>query len=385
MGYKTYNCDVSKRCGGCEWLAVPYPIQLKRKQEEIEGLFKGFRNARINPIIGMDEPLHCRNKIIVCFTSDKSGKVRYGLYEKRSHRIIERSDCIVEDERAKPILNTLAKLATSFKLSVYNEETGYGFLRYALLRIGKKTGEVLVCLVANGETLYGAKAFVRKLREAHPEVKTVVLNVNKRNTNVVLGERERVLYGPGFIEDELLGCRFRISSTSFFQVNPTQTERLYSKAIELAGLDDTQTLIDAYCGIGTIGLIASKHAAQVFGVEVNKQAIKDARSNASRNRIENATFIAEDAGKFMRQMAADRQRADVVILDPPRSGSDERFLASLCEMRPKRVVYISCNPKTQVRDVEFLEERGYKLLEVTPVDMFPHTKHVETVVSLSRQ
>ena len=386
MGYKTYSCPVSRSCGGCEWLAVPYPIQLERKQRAIEELFDDIsEDARLLPIIGMDEPLRCRCKVIVPFARGKGGSLRYGLYAKGSHRIIERPDCLVEAEQATPILETIAKLAKSFKIVPYDEDTGRGFLRNVLLRIGHSTGQVLVCLVCAGDQFRSSKAFVRRLREAHPEVDTVVMNVNKRQTNVVLGDTEHVLFGTGWIEDELLGCRFRISASSFFQVNPVQTEKLYSAAVDAAGLDASTTILDAYCGTGTIGIIAaSRHGSPLVGVESNAKAIKDARVNAKRNGLEKAKFVTEDAGTFMRKRAADGRGFDVVFMDPPRAGADEAFLDSLAALSPARVVYISCNPKTQVRDVAHLMKRGYRLETNQPVDMFPHTKHVETVCLLSK-
>ena len=385
MGYKTHDCPVSRACGGCEWLAVPYPIQLKRKQEFISRCFDGMLDgADVKPILGMEDPVRFRNKIIVAFRPGKGGSIRYGLYARGSHRLVEREDCLVEHETAAPLLATIARLARSFKLKPYDEKTGSGFLRYALIRVARGTGQVLVCLVCNGDELRGSRAFAKELRKAHPEVETVVLNINKRTTNVVLGEREQVLYGTGWIEEELLGCRFRISSQSFFQVNPMQTEKLYATAIEMAALRGRETIVDAYCGTGTIGLLAARNAGTLIGIEDNRQAVRDARANANHNKISNATFIAADAGVHLRELAASRTNVDAVFMDPPRSGSDERFLDALATLAPKRIVYISCNPETQSRDLKQLVKRGYRLRELQPVDMFPHTKHVECVALLSR-
>ena len=385
MGYKTYDCPVSRSCGGCEWLAVPYPIQLKRKQEYVADCFAGMLDGvDVQPIIGMEEPVRFRNKVIVAFRTGKGGSIRYGLYARGSLRLVEGEDCLVEHGAAAPLLATIARLARSFKLKPYDEKTGSGFLRYALIRIARGTGQVLVCLVCNGDELRGSRAFVKELRKAHPEVETVVLNVNKRSTNVVLGEREQVLYGTGWIEEELLGCRFRISSQSFFQVNPLQTEKLYESAIEMAALSGKETIVDAYCGTGTIGLLAARNAGTLIGIEENKQAVRDARANAKRNKIANATFIAADAGAHLRELAASSKKVDAVFMDPPRSGSDERFLDALATLAPKRIVYISCNPETQARDVGMLVKIGYRLRELQPVDMFPQTKHVECVALLSR-
>ncbi len=386
MGYKTYNCPISRQCGGCEWLNVPYPIQLERKQAEVEELFDSLcDNALIYPIDGMDDPTRCRNKVIVPFAPGKKGSIVYGLYAKGSHRVVQKDDCLVEDAVAAPILKTIAKLAQSFKLRPFDEKTGHGFLRYALLRISRSTGEVLVCLVCGGEMLKGSKAFVRELRKRHPEVATVVLNVNSRSTNVVLGEREHTLYGKGWIEDELLGCKFRISAQSFFQVNPRQTEKLYSHALDMAGISDGTTVLDAYCGTGTIGILAAKRGASVVGVESNAAAVRDARSNARRNGIDGIEFETADASQFIRRCANDGDSFDVVIMDPPRAGSDEKFLKALARMAPQKVVYISCNPKTQARDCALLLDNGYYINKVQPVDMFPHTPHVESVALLASE
>ncbi len=414
MGYKTYTCPASKKCGGCEWLSVPYPIQLDRKQKAVEEYFEGLgEDVLLYPIIGMDKPIRCRNKIVVPFAPGPNGSkgnggrpqnakqggkrdgnkpygkpkpsMKYGLYARGSHRIVPKPDCLVEDEMAYPIVESIAKLARSFRIPPYDEDAGTGFLRYVLLRIARGTGQVLVCLVCAGDVLRSSKAFVNALRKEHPEITTVVLNVNKRNTNAVLGQKEHVLYGKGYIVDKLMGCTFKISATSFYQVNPLQTERLYDSAISMAGLTGSETILDAYCGTGTIGIVASKrHGCNLIGVESNAQAVKDARGNARANGVENAEFFAEDAGKFMDEMAANGEKADVVFMDPPRSGSDERFLGSLARMAPKKVVYVSCNPETQARDIDYLLDHGYSLKSMQPVDMFPHTSHIENVALLER-
>lgn len=382
-GERARSCPVSRRCGGCEWLDVPYPEQLERKQAEVEDLFAPLCDSSlVYPIIGMDEPSRCRNKILVPFAPGRRGRIVYGLYEKGTHKVVRKDDCLVEDEAAAPILATVARLAESFRIRPYDEKTGNGFLRYVLIRVGAKTGQVLVCLVCNGEEFKGSKAFVRELRRAHPEITTVVMNINRRRTNAIMGEKERVLYGKGWIEDELLGCRFRISSTSFYQVNPRQTEKLYAEAMEMANLRSDSAVLDAYCGTGTIGIIASRSAGSLVGVESNAAAVKDARANAKRNGVENARFVAQDAGDFMRRCADEGEGFDAVFMDPPRSGSDERFLKSLARMHPAKVVYISCSPETQARDCSYLLDSGYFVKKLQPVDMFPHTPHVENIALL---
>ncbi len=384
MGYRTYTCSVHRDCGGCSLLTRPYPLQLARKQEEVAELFAGFPEARIEPIIGMEEPLHFRNKILTPFASGKKGRIIHGLYRKHSHQVIAHDDCLVVDERAQPILDAIANLMPSFKMRPYDEDRREGLLRHVLIRTSRSTGEVMVTLVCARSRFPSQKTFVKVLRERCPEISTVVLNVNGRVTNVVLGEEEHVLFGRGWISDELLGYRFRISSQSFFQTNPSQTEKLYAAAIEAAGLDGTQTVLDTYCGIGTIGIIASGRAAEVVGVERNGRAVRDARSNARANKVGNIRFVEADATDFMRTAAAEGGSADVVFLDPPRAGATPEFLSSLTALAPEHVVYISCNPKTQVRDVAMLRERGWRLTGVQPVDMFPHTPHIETVASITR-
>ena len=269
-------------------------------------------------------------------------------------------------------------------IKTYNEDTGYGLFRHVLVRTGHHSGQVMVVLVLGSPILPSKNNFVKALRKLHPEITTIILNVNNQKTSMILGEKETVLYGKGYIEDELCGHIFRISSKSFYQVNTVQTEKLYTKAIELAGLTGKERVIDAYCGIGTIGLIASDKAKEVISVELNPDAVKDAIVNAKRNGIKNVRFYQNDAGVFMRQMADEGESADVVFMDPPRSGSDEKFLSSVVTLNPKRVVYVSCDPTTLARDLKYLTKHGYSAVTAVPVDMFPATEHVETVVLLSK-
>ena len=291
---------------------------------------------------------------------------------------------MIEDKLADEIIVDIRRMLPEFKIQVFDERGGSGWLRHILIRRGFATGEVMVVLVAVSPIFKLQKPFLKKLLEKHPEITTVVLNINDRFGPVILGVREKVIYGSGYIEDVLCGKRFRISSRSFYQINPVQTEKLYSAAIDLAGLTGTETVLDAYCGIGTIGLSASDKAKQVIGVEINRDAVNDAIANARLNGVKNCWFTVGDAGKYMEQMAADKVKPDVVFMDPPRAGSDERFLSSLLKCAPKRIVYISCNIDTQRRDLDVLLSGGYKLRRIQPVDMFPRTRHVETVVLLSK-
>ena len=318
-----------------------------------------------------------------------------GMYAAGSHELVPTDKCLIENETAKKVVLAVRDIMRKHDVAPYCEDTGTGFMRHVVVRIGHTSGEVLVTLVTNSDDFPSSKSFCRELIRLCPAVTTVVQNVNERQTNVILGDKERVLYGPGFILDELCGLSFRISSKSFYQVNATQTEVLYRAAMDLAGFNGTQVAIDAYCGTGTIGLVAAKSgAARVIGVDSVESAIRDARTNARHNGVENAEFVAGDATDFMCELAkegvlgASEQEEGaqagglVVLMDPPRAGSTEEFLRAAAALAPKRIVYISCNPETQARDVEFLDSIGYAVVAVQPVDMFPHTDHIECIVAL---
>ena len=308
-----------------------------------------------------------------------------GIYQEGTHFIVPVDECLIEDQRADAIIRDIRGLLKSFKIKTYNEDTEYGLFRHVLIRTGYHSGQIMVVLVLGSPILPSKNNFVKALRKLHPEITTIVLNVNGQKTSMILGEKETVLYGKGYIEDELCGKTFRISSKSFYQVNPVQTEKLYSKAIELAGLTGKERVIDAYCGIGTIGLIASDKAKEVISVELNSDAVRDAIANAKRNGIKNVRFYNNDAGVFMRQMADAGESADVVFMDPPRSGSDEKFLSSVLTLHPKKIVYVSCDPTTLARDLKYLTKHGYKARRAIPVDMFPATEHCENCVLLERK
>lgn len=377
-------CPLYKKCGGCQLQNLTYEEQLRWKERRIIGLMGKF--GRVEPVIGMENPLHYRNKVQAAFGLDRKKRVISGVYQSSSHRIVPVDRCMIEDQAADAIIVTVRKLLTVFKLMPYNADTGRGFLRHVLVRRGFASGQVMVVLVTGSPVFPSKNHFVGALLKKHPEITTILQNINPGRTSLVLGTQEKTLFGPGYIEDELCGCVFRISAQSFYQVNPVQTRALYEKAMEYASLTGRETVVDAYCGTGTIGLIAAKRGAkQVVGVEVNHEAVRDAISNAKRNHIKNARFYCADAGEWMREMAAAGEQADVVFMDPPRAGSDEAFLSSLLTLAPERVVYISCNPETLARDVLFLTKRGYRVKKIQPVDMFPFTNHIETVVSLARK
>lgn len=378
------RCPVRKKCGGCSLLEMEYSEQLKRKEDFVRKTLKGI--VKPEAIIGMENPWHYRNKIHASFARKRDGSIVSGIYEEGTHRLVPVEDCLIQDERANRIVRDLCGLFESFKIKVYNEDTGYGLVRHVLIRTGHVSGEVMVVLVCVSPVFPSKRNFVNALRKLHPEVTTVVLNVNDRRTSMVLGKRDIVLYGKGYIEDQLCGCTFAVSPQSFYQVNPIQTEILYRKAIEFADLHGTEKVLDAYCGTGTIGLIAAEYAGEVTGVELNPEAVRNAVSNAKRNQRKNIRFVQGDAGEYMQKMAAQRETMDVVLMDPPRAGSDEAFLSSLVTLAPEKVVYISCNPVTLARDLKYLGKRGYRVNRAVPVDMFPWTaeEHVETVVLLSR-
>ena len=376
------KCNISKKCGGCQFQGIPYKEQLKKKQKKEQSLLGAY--GKVCSIIGMENPYYYRNKVHAVFDRDRKGNIISGIYEEGTHRVVPVENCLIEDEKSQEIIRTIRGMLKSFKIRTYDEDTGYGLLRHVLIRRGFSTGEIMVVLVTGSPIFPSKNNFVKALRKAHPEITTVVLNVNDRQTSMVLGDREKPIFGPGFIKDRLCGCMFRISPKSFYQVNPVQTEILYQTAIDYAGLTGKETVIDAYCGIGTIGLIAAKKAGKVIGVELNKDAAKDARINAKENKITNAAFYQGDAGRFMVEMAAKGEKADVVFMDPPRAGSDEKFMASAVKMGPEKIVYISCNPETLARDLKYLTKKGYQVKKIQPVEMFAFTEHVETVVLLSR-
>ena len=378
---KDSRCPYSNRCGGCQLIDVAYQKQLKNKQEQLKALLGGF--GRLEPIIGMENPEHYRNKVHAVFGINHKKQIVAGVYEAKTHRIVDVESCFLENEKATRIIRTIKDLLRSFKIKAYDEDSGYGLLRHVLVRTARETGQIMVVLVLASPILPSKNNFVKALRKEHPEISTVIINVNDRSTSMVLGEKETVIYGKGYIEDVLCGKSFRISSKSFYQVNSVQTEKLYSTALEFAALTGKEIILDAYCGIGTIGIIAADSAKRVIGVELNKDAVKDAVNNAKLNGIKNIDIYNNDAGQFMLRLAGQKERIDVVFMDPPRSGSDEAFLKSVVACGPLKIVYVSCNPLTLARDLKYLTANGYKVERMRGCDMFCHTEHVETVVLLS--
>lgn len=383
MEEKVTKCSVSKKCGSCQYQGVPYKEQLAAKQKRMKKLLGKFANVK--PIIGMDDPFYYRNKVHAVFDRDKKGNIICGTYEAKTHKVVPIEECMIEDKISQEIIRTIRDMLKSFRIKTYDEDTGYGLLRHVLVRRGFFTDEIMVVIVIGSPIFPSKNNFVKALRKKYPQITTVVLNVNDKKTSMVLGERDIVIYGKGYIRDTLCGCTFRISPQSFYQVNPVQTEILYKTAIEYAGLGRKETVIDAYCGIGTIGLVAAKRAKNVIGVELNPDAVRDARINAKENKITNARFYQGDAGEFMENMAENGEHADVVFMDPPRTGSDKKFMSSVVKLNPSRIVYISCGPETLARDLEYLTKHGYDVRKIQPVDMFSFTDHCENICLLTKK
>ena len=377
----------AKNCGGCPLLGLDYAEQLKQKEATVKKLLGKY--GPVNAIRGMENPYHYRNKVISTFTTGWGGKLTSGIYAANSHKVLPVESCLLQDPVLDKTMEAVRAAAIACRYQPYNEDKGTGLVRHCLLRRGVATGQVMVVLVTAQAVLPGAKNFVRALlAEAEKRgvtVTTVVQNVNPRKTSVVLGDAEKVLYGKGYILDTLCGKTYALSPRSFYQINHSQTEVLYGLAVEAAHLTGKEVVLDAYCGIGTIGLTAADHAKQIVGVELNRDAVQDAIGNAKHNGVKNARFFAADATRWISEAAAAGERADVIFMDPPREGSTPQFIESVARMAPKRVVYVSCNPETLARDLALLTKKGYRVESSTPVDMFPHSEHIETVVLLSHK
>ena len=376
----------TQNCGGCPMLSTEYAEQLKKKESAVRALLGKY--GPVAPIRGMETPYHYRNKVISTFAPALGGKLTSGIYAARTHKVLPVESCLLQDEVLDKVMLAVRAAANTCRYQPFHEDKGTGLLRHCLLRRGAATGQVMVVLVTAQPVLPGAKNFVKALlAEAEKRgvpVTTVVQNYNPRRTSVVLGEDEKILYGKGFILDTLCGKTYALSPRSFYQINHSQTEVLYGLAVEAAHLTGKEVVLDAYCGIGTIGLTAADHAKQIVGVELNRDAVQDAIGNAKHNGVKNARFFAADATRWISEAAAAGERADVIFMDPPREGSTPQFIESVARMAPKRVVYVSCNPVTLARDLELLTRKGYKVESSTPVDMFPHSEHIETVCALSK-
>ncbi len=382
------KCPVFKRCGGCHLQHIKYKAQLEIKRGFIESAMRrigGFDGFVCDEILGMDIPERYRNKCIFPIGKNKNGEIESGFYARRSHEIIPVSDCMAGTAIDGEIVNAVKEYMQAEGVSVYDEEKHKGLIRRVFIRDGRTSGEIMVVLSVNGKKIPKEEELIKRLCEVSDNIVSIYININEKRTNSVLGEENKLIYGKSEIEDTLCGIKFKISPHSFYQINPYMTEKLYGKALEYANISKTDNVLDVYCGIGTISLAASKSAKRVIGIEIVAQAVDDAKVNAAENEIENAEFLADSAENAVPKLIEEGICPDVVILDPPRKGSDESTLRAIASANPKRIVYVSCNPATLARDAKFLGELGYVPQKCTGVDMFPHTNHVETVVLLQRQ
>lgn len=383
------DCSTYNKCGGCNLRHIEYSKTLKIKKAIVQNCMNKAlkREIEINDVIGMENPLHYRNKLQYPLGLDEQNNPVMGVFSARTHNIIPTEKCFIQNEKCQEIAKDIFEFIKQNNVSVYDEKTLKGTIRHIVIRIGIKTNEILVTLVVNDDKLKD-KELVQYITKKHPEIKSIVKNFNTKNTNVILGDKTEVIYGTGYIYDILGEYKFKISPLSFYQVNPVQTEILYNTAMQFAGVNDTANknniALDLYCGIGTIGIFAAKYFKKIYGIEIIEEAIKDAKENAKINKIENAEFYAGDVEEVLPKIIEKENiKPNVVFVDPPRKGLDNKTIGALKELKPEKIVYISCNPATLARDLALLDE-SYEIKEVQPVDMFPFSKHVETVVLLSK-
>ena len=377
------GCPYQAECGGCQFQHVNYEYERKLKEEYLNNLFKGFHLPKIE-LVSMDNYLNYRNKCQMTYKLSKSKKVVCGLYEEYSHKIVTISDCLLQAPKANEVIKAINKVLTKNKITPYDERTRNGVLRHVYIRYGFNSNELMVVLVTNGEMFPGRNNVVSDLKKLNLGITTIVQNYNGRDTSIVLGDKEKVIYGPGFIYENVGSYKFKISSRSFFQINTKGMEKLYSLALEKAEITKNDLVIDAYCGVGTISIFASKYAKKVIGVELNKNAILDAKLNAKINNITNVEFIADDATNYMTHMAKEHMKCDVVIMDPPREGSTKAFINAINYLGARKVVYVSCGPESLKRDLYLFSENDYVVKSITAVDMFPRTLHAECVCVLEK-
>ena len=381
----TPSCPYYEDCGGCHLLHMNYEEQLRFKEKHVQNCINriGGIDKEVLPIIKMDEPFKYRNKVQVSFSKDYKGNVVGGFYKEKTHQIIDNENCLLENEEAEQIISFFKSLIKKYDIEPFDRSSNNGTIRHLLVRTGYHSKEVMVVIITKSRFIPKQNILIQELTKKFPNIVSIIHNINEAKTNMILGNKENCIYGKSYIEDTLCGLKFRISSKSFYQVNPIQTEKLYETAIKAANLSKEDNIIDAYSGIGTIGLIASKYCKSVVGVEIVKEAIINAYSNARLNNINNAKYYVDDASKFIINYSKEN-KADVVFVDPPRSGLDKKFVDTLLLSKPSRVVYVSCDPSSLARDLKMLKE-GYEIESIQPVDMFPNTYHVETVVLLSHR
>ena len=376
------SCPYFNICGGCHLLHMNYEEQLKFKENHVQNCIKriGGLDLEVLPIIGMEQPSKYRNKVQVSFSRDYKGNVIGGFYKEKSHQIIDNDSCLLENEVAEEIINYFKSLIVKYDIEPFDRSSNIGTIRHLLVRTGYYSKEVMVVIITKSKFLPKQKELIKDLTKKFPNIKSIIHNINEGRSNHILGNVEKCIYGNDYIEDTLCGLKFKISSKSFYQVNPTQTEKLYNAAIKAANLTKEDNIIDAYSGIGTIGLIASKHVNSVVGVEIVKEAIINAKNNANLNNITNARYYVDDASKFMLNYIKNNQ-ADVVFIDPPRAGLEKKFVDALLISKPERLVYVSCDPSSLARDLKLLKDT-YEIISIQPVDMFSNTYHVETICKL---
>ena len=375
------DCSTYPKCGGCAIRHVSYEKTLEIKKDAVESTLKKTlsRDIKVSKVLKMEEPFFYRNKLQYPIGVAESGNPVMGVFAERTHRIISTKECKIQNSLCQKIANDIFSYICENNISVYNEEKLQGSIRHLIIRIGVKTNEVMVTLVSNTREIKNEKELVSYITEKYPQIKTIAKNINSKNTNVILGKQTKIIYGDGYIYDILGDFKFKISPMSFYQVNPVQTEKLYSKAVEYAELTGNETIFDLYCGIGTIGIFASKKAKRLYGIETIPQAIEDAKQNAEINHLDNAEFFVGDVEKALPEFIKERNvLADVVFIDPPRKGCDKTALDTLLKIEPKKIVYVSCNPATLARDLKILEEK-YEIKDISICDMFPFTHHVECV------
>lgn len=379
------QCSCFKQCGGCSLMHMSDTEQQNFKTTRVKETMRKIAHLDldVNKCLMDRNPYHYRNKVQVPF-GKQDGHIVSGFYKARTNDIINNDYCLIQNEFSNRIIKRIKELFEIYKIQPYDKVNKTGNIKHVLIKTSYHKDEVMVVFISYKKKIFQIQEIVKKLVKEFPEICTIIQNINPRHDNVILGEEEKVLYGEGYIEDTLLGNTYKISMKSFYQINPRQVEVLYSKAIEYARFKPTDVVIDAYCGIGTISLTLAGHVKKVYGVEVVPQAIIDAKENALRNKIDNAEFVCDDAGHFMTEFVKRNEKVDCVMVDPPRKGCSQEFLDKLTTLMPERIVYISCNVATQARDLAYLVEKGYKPLDVQPVDMFPHTPHIENIVSLER-
>ncbi|MDE6661102.1 MAG: 23S rRNA (uracil(1939)-C(5))-methyltransferase RlmD [Anaeroplasmataceae bacterium] len=375
------GCPYQKECGGCQFMHMEYSYEVEQKKKFLKDLFQGIKNIPEIEVISTYEPTHYRNKSQMTYKLSKTKKVVCGFYEEYSHRLITVEDCMLQSKASNKVIQELNKILSKHKIKPYDEITKTGVLRHVLVRYGFQTKELMLVLVTNGEMFPGRSNVVKDLLKLNLNITTIVQNYNARDTSIVLGDKNKVLYGPGFIYELVGDYKFKISPNSFFQVNSLGMKKLYSLAINSARIKDTDIVVDAYCGVGTISIFASKYAKEVIGVELNKQAVQDANTNARVNKIQNVSFICDDATNYITNAAKNRAKLDCLIMDPPREGSTPQFINAISYLKPRTVIYISCNPLTLKRDLSLFKDY-YQIKSIVGYDNFPRTKHIEVITLL---